>query len=55
MTEQELKDLQERNKARVQATIAEMGDKWLLHPNNAVTKSKFKRLLKTSKKARLNK
>ena len=55
MTDQELKELQERNIARARAKIAEMGSKWLCHPENAVTKSKFKKLLKTSKKAQLNK
>jgi hypothetical protein len=42
MTEQELKELQERNLARVQQKIKELGPKWLCHPQNRIPKVKFK-------------
>lgn len=50
MTDQELKELQERNRLRAQAAIAQMGTKYLCHPANQVTKRKFKQELKRSRK-----
>jgi hypothetical protein len=54
MTDQELIELRERNAARVQQKIKEMGEKWLLHPNNGATKQKYRKILRTSRKAQLN-
>jgi transposase-like protein len=50
MTDQELKELQERNQKRVQETIQKMGTKYLLHPANRITRKKFKRELLRLKK-----
>jgi DNA-binding transcriptional MocR family regulator len=54
MTEQEYKELQERNLIRARERIKEMGEKYLCHPVNQMTKSKFRKILRTSKKAQLN-
>lgn len=54
MTDQELKELQERNLRRVQEAIQSMGEKYLCHPNNQITKRKFRQELKRSKKLSLN-
>lgn len=54
MTDQELKELQERNLVRAKQLIEKMGSKYLCHPDNKVTKAKFKRVLKKSRKAQLN-
>jgi DNA-binding transcriptional MocR family regulator len=54
MTEQEYKELQERNLIRARERIKEMGEKYLCHPANQMTKSKFRKILRTSKKAQLN-
>lgn len=55
MTEQELKELRERNAERVKQKIIELGAKWILHPDNAATKEKHKSILESNKKAQLNK
>jgi hypothetical protein len=54
MNEQELIELRKRNEERAKQTIANMGSKWLLHKDNAMTKSKYRKILRTSKKAQLN-
>jgi hypothetical protein len=40
MTDQELIELRERNAIRLQEAIAKLGNKWLLHPDNAARKQK---------------
>lgn len=50
MTEQELEELQQRNAKRLGEVKAKMGDKWLLHPANKVTKEKWQKVIKTSTK-----
>lgn len=37
-------ELRERNAQRVAAMKEEMGRKYLLHPDNAMTKNKFKKI-----------
>ena len=54
MTDQELVELQSRNEARLREAKAKMGDKYLLHPSNQITKRKFKQTLKRSKALQLN-
>jgi len=54
MTEQELKELQERNHQRAQAAIEKLGTRYLCHPANHITKKKFKKELSRSKKLSLN-
>jgi phage gp29-like protein len=54
MTEQEYKELQERNAQRAQQRIKELGEKYLCHPANQMTKAKFRKILRTSQKAQLN-
>jgi len=34
MSNQELKELRERNEKRLAEAKAKLGEKWLLHPNN---------------------
>ena len=50
MTDQELEELQQRNAQRLEEVKAKMGDKWLLHPANKVTKEKWQKVIKTSTK-----
>jgi len=45
-----LKELQARNEARVKQMIEQMGTKYLCHPANFITKAKFKKDLRKSKK-----
>jgi len=53
MNAQELNELQQRNEERVKHAILELGSKYLLHPDNKVTKSKFKKLIaKQNKRVR---
>jgi len=47
---EELKELQARNEARAKKMIEEMGTKYLCHPSNFVTKAKFRRVLRKSRK-----
>jgi hypothetical protein len=54
MTDQEILELRERNAQRLIVAKEKMGDKYLLHPSNQVTKRKFKRTLKQSKALQLN-
>ena len=50
MTDQELEELQARNAQRLEEVKLKMGDKWLLHPANKVTKEKWQKVIKTSTK-----
>jgi hypothetical protein len=50
MTDQELEELQARNAIRLEEVKLRMGDKWLLHPANKVTKAKWQKVIKTSTK-----
>ncbi len=50
MTDQELEELQQRNAKRLEEVKLKMGDKWLLHPANKVTKEKWQKVIKTSTK-----
>lgn len=43
--EDQLKQLNERNKQRAQAAIASMGQKYLCHPSNKVTRQKYQERL----------
>lgn len=53
MNAQELNELQQRNEERVKHAILELGSKYLLHPDNRATKSKFKKLIaKQNKRVR---
>ena len=54
MTEQEIMELQERNAKRAQEAIKQLGEKYLCHPSNQITKKKFKKELARSKKLCLN-
>lgn len=38
MTEEVLKELQRRNEEKLKAAIEYLGEKWILHPNNAPKK-----------------
>lgn len=42
MSEQYLMELRARNEQRTQKMIESMGTKWLLHPENRVTKESYK-------------
>jgi hypothetical protein len=50
MTDKELEELQHRNAMRLEEVKLRMGDKWLLHPANKVTKEKWNKVIKTSTK-----
>ncbi len=50
MTDKELEELQQRNAQRLAEVKLRMGDKWLLHPTNKVTKEKWQKVIKTSTK-----
>ena len=39
ITEEDISQLQKRNEDRVKQMISELGEKWLLHPNNRVKKN----------------
>lgn len=54
MKDETLKELQARNEARAKQMIEQMGTKYLCHPANFITKAKFKKALRKSKKAMLN-
>lgn len=43
ITDEELKDLAERNAQRAKEVIKAMGEKYLLHPRNRITKQKPQR------------
>jgi hypothetical protein len=42
-TDDDVRALQERNRARVKELIAAMGDKYLLHPQNRIARQKNQR------------
>lgn len=46
---QDLLELRKRNEERLRAAKEQLGTKYLLHPDNQITKKKFRRTLKTSK------
>lgn len=41
MTDAYMVGLRRRNAARVQCAIEQLGDRWLLHPDNAVTTNEY--------------
>lgn len=48
MTEQQLTELRQRNEDRAKQKIAEMGERWLCHSANRVTRSSFKNQVDSS-------
>lgn len=54
MTDELLDALTMRNAMRVKEAIEKMGNKYLLHPSNQITKRKFRQTLKRSKALQLN-
>lgn len=54
MTDQEIIELRQRNEERLRVAKEQMGDKYLLHPSNQITKRKFRQTLKRSKALQLN-
>ena len=50
LQDETLKELQARNEARAKQMIEQMGTKYLCHPANFITKAKFKKVLRKSKK-----
>lgn len=54
MTEQMIEELRQRNAIRLQEAKAKMGDKYLLHPSNQITKRKFRQTLKRLRQFQLN-
>lgn len=46
ITDQELNDLVTRNEERLRAVKANLGKKYLLHPDNQITKKKYRQELK---------
>lgn len=42
MSDAYIQELQARNEERVRKLIESMGQKWLLHPSNRVTKESYK-------------
>ena len=47
---EELVAMRARNAQRAKEVIEKMGDKWLLHPKNQITKRKFKQTLRKARK-----
>lgn len=41
-------ELRARNEERLKAVKEAMGKKWLLHPDNAMTKDKFRKIAKVT-------
>ncbi len=50
ISDQELNDLAARNEERVRAVKAQLGKKYLLHPDNQITKKKHRQELKKQRK-----
>ena len=50
MTDQELDELRARNAQRLAEFKEKMGEKWLLHPANQITKDKWQKVIKTTNK-----
>lgn len=48
MNEQQLTELRQRNEDRAKQKIAEMGERWLCHSANRVTRSSFKNQVDSS-------
>ena len=46
IADQELNDLVTRNEERLRAVKAKLGKKYLLHPDNQITKKKYRQELK---------
>ena len=46
ITDQELNDLVTRNEERLHCAKAKLGTKYLLHPDNQITKKKYRQELK---------
>lgn len=54
ITDNELMELRARNERRLAQAKEQLGNKYLLHPSNQITKRKFKQTLKRSKALQLN-
>ena len=54
ITDNELMELRARNEQRLAQAKEQLGNKYLLHPSNQITKRKFKQTLKRSKALQLN-
>lgn len=50
ITDQELNDLAARNEERLRNAKAQLGKKYLLHPDNQITKKKYRQELKKQRK-----
>lgn len=50
MTDQEIDELRLRNEKRLKEVKERMGERWLLHPANQMTKEKWKKVVKTTNK-----
>jgi hypothetical protein len=50
ITDQELNDLAVRNEDRLRTVKAKLGKKYLLHPDNQITKKKYRQELKKPRK-----
>ena len=50
ITDQELNDLAARNEERLHTAKAKLGKKYLLHPDNQITKKKYRQELKKQRK-----
>ena len=50
ITDQELNDLAARNEERLRTVKIQLGKKYLLHPDNQITKKKYRQALKQQRK-----
>jgi hypothetical protein len=50
ITDQELNDLAARNEERLHTVKIQLGKKYLLHPDNQITKKKYRQELKKQRK-----
>jgi hypothetical protein len=50
ITDQELNDLAVRNEDRLHTVKIQLGKKYLLHPDNQITKKKYRQELKKQRK-----
>ena len=50
LTDQELNDLITRNEERLRIAKTQLGKKYLLHPDNQITKKKYRQELKKQRK-----
>jgi phage gp29-like protein len=53
-TESQAFEMRQRNEARAKQLIEQMGRKYVCHPDNQITKQKFRKVLRRSKKLQLN-